>query len=164
MFYYSPQQICVHCCLSPSIFVSMAAPIWPFYACNNHMAFLLLVSRLLKGDGFVWCSSFAPDNESVHTRCSWILSSCLVINKFQIWHVIFREQDMLFVDQNDMNIHVALMHKRQIHLVKLSRGGENSVQYCCFHHFAVTRTATRLIRVWIYDIYICIRSAVFSTW
>ena len=36
-----------------------------------------------------------------------------MINKFQIWHVIFREQDTLFVDQNDMYIHVALMHKRQ---------------------------------------------------
>ena len=163
MFYNSPQQICVHCCHSPSIFVSMAVPIWPFYACNNHMALLLLVSRkLLKGDGLVWGSAFAPDNESVHPRCSWILSSCLAINKFQIWHVIFRKQDT-FVDQNDMNIHVALMHKRQNSPSKIRQRWRKLcsvllLSSLCCHPYS--NAANKSLNIW----YVRIRSAIFSTW
>ena len=164
MYCNSPQHICVHCCHLPSLFGSMAAPIWPFYACNNHMALLLLVSRrLLKGDGSVWGSSFAADNESVHNRCSWILSSCVAINKFQIWHVIFREKDTLFVDQNDTNIHVALMHKRQNSPGKIKQRWRKLCSVLvlsplCCHPYS--NAANKSLNIW----YIRIRSAVFSTW
>ena len=149
---------------SPSIFVGMVAPIWPFYACNSHMALLLLVSRrLLKGDGLVWRSSFAPENQSVNTRCSWILSSCLAINKFQIWHVIFREQDTFFVDQNDTNIHVALMHKRQNSPSKIKQRWRKLCSVlllsplCCHPHSNASNKSLNIL-------YIRMRSAVFSTW